>query len=152
MTYEEYIGSSDWHAKRQERLEFDGHKCVICHSEQNLSVHHLHYETMGQENVQHDLVTLCPNHHHLFDGLERWRRYSLRQRTITPIESTVSIRQEISYGMANSEVSVEVRAELPATYAQRTNSRPPQQVVETDEADQWQAEQDRRRLRRNGTA
>lgn len=108
-TYEKYIASSAWVIKRALRLEFDGHRCVICHATDNLSVHHLHYETLGNEDIQHDLVTLCPNHHHLFDGLERWRRYSLRQRAVTPIESTVSIRQEFSHGLGNSELQIDVR-------------------------------------------
>lgn len=151
MIYNEYISSPEWRAKRQERLEIDGHRCVVCHLTDDLEVHHLHYESLGNEDALNDLVTVCKRHHYFLGGIEKFQRYSLRKRVVTPIESTVTIRQEISYGMANSEVSIEVRAELPATYAQRADSRPAQQVDEANQTDQWQAEQDRRRLRIHGT-
>lgn len=140
--YYKYIESPAWQVKRQERLAFDGHRCAICHATENLSVHHLHYETLGNEDVQHDLISLCPNHHHLFDGLERFRRYSLKKREVTAIESTISIRQETQYGMARSEVQIDIS--LPNVDAQRADSRPNQQVVKVDEADYIQARQDRR--------
>lgn len=31
MDYHTYISSSIWKAKRQERLDFDTHRCAVCH-------------------------------------------------------------------------------------------------------------------------
>jgi hypothetical protein len=142
MNYEQYIKSAQWDKKRAERLEIDGHRCAICHATERLSVHHLHYETLTAEDARHDLITLCPNHHQLFDGLERWRRYSLRKREVTPMESVVSIRQEITYGMANGELQIDFYDN--AVNAQRTDGGPAQQVGQIDETDFIQEGQNRR--------
>lgn len=142
MDYYEYIKSPAWKVKRQERLAFDSHRCAICHTTENLSVHHLHYDTLGNEDAQHDLISLCPNHHHLFDGLERFRRYSLKKREVTIIESSVTIRQETQYGMVRSEVQIDIS--LPDANAQRADGGPNKQVVKVDQADFIQARQDRR--------
>ena len=43
-TYEQYLKSPEWEAKRLRAMEEDGHKCCICGSADNLQVHHLNYK------------------------------------------------------------------------------------------------------------
>lgn len=143
MNYEQYIGSAAWAKKRLERLEIDGHKCAVCHVIDRLSVHHLHYESLGDEDPLHDLITLCPNHHQLFDGLERFRRYALRKREVTVIETEIVVRQEIKHGLADSEVQIDVRST--DADALRRNGRSAQQMGKIDETDFREAPKNRRR-------
>lgn len=76
--YKMYIASDTWQGKRQQRIRHDNFKCVNCECQVVMSfspdtpdvpvgeVHHLHYATLGQENVFMDLVTLCPSCHNNF--------------------------------------------------------------------------------------
>lgn len=62
-TYYAYLNSPEWKVKRDQRLEIDGHKCVLCGGTERrgstLNVHHLTYDNVYMEDVRHDLVTLC---------------------------------------------------------------------------------------------
>lgn len=145
MNYEEYIKSAEWKTKREERLKIDGYKCVICKSETNLQVHHLHYETLGNEDPLHDLVTVCNSQcHRYFDTIERYQRYQKRQRKAEIISQTVQERKDIQYGMENITVSIDISVR-PAN-AQRADRRPAEQVVEINQADFVKTCQNRRRL------
>lgn len=57
--YLDYIQSEEWAKKAEQRRAIDGHKCAICGSTERLHVHHRHYRTLGNEDVEKDLVTLC---------------------------------------------------------------------------------------------
>lgn len=61
--YDKYLRSPEWQEKRQERLALDNHKCAFCKSTENLNIHHRTYENLGNEDVRHDLVTLCEKCH-----------------------------------------------------------------------------------------
>lgn len=63
MTYDEYLASPEWQEKRQARLELDGFQCQFCGSENDLCVHHVTYDRLGNEDVNFDLVTLCKDCH-----------------------------------------------------------------------------------------
>ena len=66
MTYEEYLKTEAWQEKRKQRLEIDEYKCRFCNSQENLTVHHISYERVGDEDVSFDLITLCwPCHQEL---------------------------------------------------------------------------------------
>lgn len=49
-----------------------GRVCARCYSKHRLHVHHKHYNTFGDENVQSDVAVLCEpcrmEYHALFDG------------------------------------------------------------------------------------
>lgn len=62
--YNEYLKSPEWSDKRRERLTLDDYECrfVGCHSTENLHVHHLNYDNVGDEEME-DLITLCHGHH-----------------------------------------------------------------------------------------
>lgn len=72
VNYKEYINSPKWKEKRSSRAVFDNYKCQYCGSDVSTydgdahtpNVHHLHYDTLGRENIETDLVTLCQQCHH----------------------------------------------------------------------------------------
>ena len=69
-SYDEYLESPHWKTVRTKRIERDGFRCVRCGTAKNLQVHHLSYDNFGQEDIEHDLVTLCRKCHedvHRFD-------------------------------------------------------------------------------------
>jgi hypothetical protein len=141
MDYKEYISSSGWKAKREERLQIDEYKCVVCKGNDGLQVHHLHYETLGNENARTDLVTACRKCHRYFDTIERFQRYQKRLRRVDAINQPVQERKDITYGMAGSAVQTNIS--LPTIDAQRADSRPNKQVVEINQTDFVQARQNR---------
>jgi len=61
--YQEYLNSKEWKDKREERLQIDNYRCVICKSKYNLQIHHLTYERIKEENILTDLITLCGKCH-----------------------------------------------------------------------------------------
>lgn len=64
--YKEYMLSHEWDQKRIQRLWIDDYECVMCGKtadEGRLHVHHIHYRTLGNENVMTDLCTLCDECH-----------------------------------------------------------------------------------------
>lgn len=62
MTYTEYIDSKEWLIKRTEVMAnpYYGrhHECFICRKKENLTVHHLTYDRLGNER-EDDLIILC---------------------------------------------------------------------------------------------
>lgn len=67
--YQEYLQSREWKQKRSEVLFRDGHCCQLCGDEDNLRVHHLTYNRVGDEAL-FDLVTLCTHCHAKEHGKE----------------------------------------------------------------------------------
>lgn len=61
----------DWKAKRKEILLRDMHRCVHCHNDKNLQVHHRQYHFIASEQKfrlpwdypGHLLITLCESCH-----------------------------------------------------------------------------------------
>lgn len=66
INYYEYIDSKEWKAKRQEAFAFYGERCSLCGKKKNLQVHHIHYRTLGKEDVR-DLTILCGGCHSSFE-------------------------------------------------------------------------------------
>ena len=87
--YDRYIQSVAWERKRLERLEIDGHACVMCGRPEDrcrngLQVHHISYTRLGNEDVGNDLVSLCPGCHkkiHAYYGRNRLANSSSRTLT-----------------------------------------------------------------------
>ena len=84
IEYERYMRSPQWRRKRQQRLDFDHHRCAACgipeSDEIHLQVHHTNYMHFRDEVIEHDLVSLCPAcHRKLHKALgygNDWRRRS----------------------------------------------------------------------------
>lgn len=77
--YKRYLRSPEWQIKRQQRLEIDGFKCVMCgrpasRCRSGLQIHHVSYARLGHEDVYRDLVSLCaPCHRKIHNFYDRVR-------------------------------------------------------------------------------
>jgi hypothetical protein len=73
--YQNYLASAHWQAIRERKLSSVDHRCEFraivthaydpsqrCAETKNLQVHHLHYQSIGNE-WNSDLEVLCPFHH-----------------------------------------------------------------------------------------
>ncbi|TXD45903.1 hypothetical protein [Polaribacter sp. IC073] len=60
--YRSYLNSKKWHDKRNEMLKFSDYKCSRCSKTENLQVHHLNYNTIGDESLG-DLDVVCVGCH-----------------------------------------------------------------------------------------
>lgn len=73
--YDGYYGES-WHRNRKRAIERDGGKCVICGADDRIEVHHITpFRKFGLENEQQanrleNLLTLCPDCHGRWEGVE----------------------------------------------------------------------------------
>lgn len=63
-TYDEYLTSPEWRFRRLQRLELDNYTCCMCGLPlPNLNIHHFTYHNIYHENIETDLVSLCPECH-----------------------------------------------------------------------------------------
>ena len=69
MSYQDYINSWMWKDKRDLVLRLRGYECERCGSKKHLNVHHLTYETIGNEGDE-DMIVLCRNCHKKEHGIE----------------------------------------------------------------------------------
>lgn len=94
MKYDQYLRTPEWKQKKANRLAFDNWQCGICHKPieegDRYETHHLRYNRLGHEDVETDLISLCPSCHQRFHSfwekanywensspLEHWKEYSL---------------------------------------------------------------------------
>lgn len=70
--YQEYLQSDHWLKTREERKKIDNYCCALCGSSENINVHHLSYDRVGEEIVELDLITLCNRcHFMLHDAIDK---------------------------------------------------------------------------------
>lgn len=70
--YDSYMSSMEWAIKRKEVFDAQGTSCIDC-GVSATDIHHLHYETLGDECPVKDLVPLCSICHsarHNMDHIE----------------------------------------------------------------------------------
>ena len=70
-TYEEYLQSWDWVRLRNREFARTDYRCEGCGfhgTDKQLEVHHLHYETLGREQVG-DVQVLCKRCHRHAHGI-----------------------------------------------------------------------------------
>ena len=72
VNYSEYLKSEWWQQLRTKRLKFDNWRCCMCGTGENLSVHHVTYERLGNEDLN-DLITLCRDCHKKYPHLNDLR-------------------------------------------------------------------------------
>lgn len=65
-SYEEYL-DSDWWKEKKTLILQETKKCEICGKEHQLYVHHLHYDTLGNE-TRKDLMVVCYDCHQKIHG------------------------------------------------------------------------------------
>jgi len=78
MRYRDYLRSDEWAHKRQEVFKRAGHRCQVCNSSYELTVHHRTYVDFGQEDVN-DLICLCWSCHKLFHEHRRLTYVEVRR-------------------------------------------------------------------------
>lgn len=67
--YDDYMSSKEWAIKRQECLSCHGDKCVFCGADFS-EIHHLHYDTLGDEDPAADIVPICSKCHREAHGID----------------------------------------------------------------------------------
>lgn len=78
--YSNYLLTGHWREVREARLIIDGYQCCECGSAKNLHVHHVSYDNLGNEDIEHDLITLCNRCH---DKLHRFEEAAKQYTVIT---------------------------------------------------------------------
>jgi len=63
LSYTDYLNSDEWKKKRAERLKLDNYECQCCGATDDLQIHHITYDRLGNENIDYDLITLCKKCH-----------------------------------------------------------------------------------------
>ena len=92
--YHDYLKSQEWQEKRSERLLIDQYKCQRCGSPMHLNVHHLNYDSVGNEDVYNDLITLCKYCHQIIEDQknsyknerEHYNQYNMAWKSARRIE------------------------------------------------------------------
>jgi hypothetical protein len=77
FTYEEYLQTPHWQAKRAEAIVFWEYKCSLCYSEGPLHVHHRNYYRLFGE-LMNDILVFCDSchtRHHSVLGLNEKLKY-----------------------------------------------------------------------------
>lgn len=79
MNYEDYLKTKEWRQKKADRLAFDNWQCGFCHAaidSDHYETHHLNYSRLGNEDMEHDLITLCrmchTNFHAVWERSKKW--------------------------------------------------------------------------------
>lgn len=62
MTYDEYMGSTEWSARARLARRRAGYRCMLCYRRAPLEVHHRTYERLGNEKDT-DVIALCAECH-----------------------------------------------------------------------------------------
>ena len=92
--YNQYINSIEWKNKRKKVLERDRYTCQECKTKsRSLDVHHLNYETIGDEDLG-DLISLCRECHkdlHTIIERERQKQLQLQKKSW---EEELKVRKE----------------------------------------------------------
>jgi 5-methylcytosine-specific restriction endonuclease McrA len=68
--YHAYIVSDRWKARAKCFIRLAGRRCQQCGSKRNLTVHHLHYRTLGVESKA-DVEVLCWPCHESLHAIDR---------------------------------------------------------------------------------
>lgn len=92
MLYQDYLITVHWQKTREQKLKDAGYKCEQCPRDENLEVHHLTYERLGEERMG-DLQALCPICHRKTHGIEPTSQDWSRARTAFGHETMEAHRQ-----------------------------------------------------------
>ena len=60
--YHNYLNTKEWFDKRNLALKFADYKCCRCSKKENLQIHHLNYNNIGNEYIG-DLEVVCSSCH-----------------------------------------------------------------------------------------
>lgn len=66
MTYRGYMKSAYWKKRKRDYFGKYGKKCAVCEKKYGVTLHHKKYTAKFGEELDEDLIPLCPKHHHEF--------------------------------------------------------------------------------------
>ena len=142
--YQRYISSKEWRVKRQKRLAIDGNECQTCGHDGSiyqLEIHHKHYRSFMEEDVERDLITLCSQCHEAITASIRGRRYEGIEIETEFLTTTANTRKDCD-GLEDDQISIDWR--LSDVDAQRAARKPFVCIVKSVEACHIQTRKDRR--------
>ena len=87
VNYRDYIHSEAWRERRLAKLEQAKYRCAKCGERDNLNVHHLNYDHLGNE-LSSDLIVLCRAHHWVADEIRKGRSVELEYQLDQPPEKS----------------------------------------------------------------
>lgn len=103
MTYEEYIQSDEWSARRSDYFSRHRRSCRACGKRSEIHLHHHTYERLFNE-IDSDLVALCDGcHKNVHDIHNSDRSVSLTEVTFSFIEKRRSKRRSVERKRRKSE-------------------------------------------------
>lgn len=71
--YSKYLESDNWKKIREQVLQRDNHKCTVCGTTDNLVIHHISYDNIGNEKIE-DLITVCEKCHNEIHSTRGWNK------------------------------------------------------------------------------
>lgn len=71
--YFKYLESDKWKKIREQVLQRDNNKCTICGASDNLIIHHVSYDNLGNEKIE-DLTTVCEKCHTKIHSTKNWNK------------------------------------------------------------------------------
>jgi 5-methylcytosine-specific restriction endonuclease McrA len=78
--HQAHLASPYWKSVRKLVKERDGHRCVLCNTPEDLTVHHRTYKHVGQEmDNLGDLTTLCRSCHEAYHAFKDKTRKAKRK-------------------------------------------------------------------------
>lgn len=140
IDYGQYMQSKEWSHKRLLRLKVDYFRCRTCWNTEDLEVHHLTYERLGNEEVS-DLITLCKYCHEVITCSIRERKYKSRELAF---ENVKDISKELRNDLEN--INSKIEFSLTSNPSQWQSSRPNESYCEGDKETLFKTEKDRCRL------
>ena len=72
--YHNYLNTKEWFDKRNLALEYADYKCCRCSKKENLQIHHLNYNNIGNEYVG-DLEVVCSSCHKKIHKINKQSNY-----------------------------------------------------------------------------
>lgn len=68
IDYHRYMASRAWALKKNAIKDRSGNTCERCHDAPHHNTHHLTYERLGTEDLDHDLIGVCRSCHEFLSG------------------------------------------------------------------------------------
>ena len=72
--YHNYLNTKEWFDKRNLALKFADYKCCRCSKKENLQIHHLNYNNIGDEYIG-DLEVVCSSCHKKIHKINKQSNY-----------------------------------------------------------------------------
>jgi len=117
MEYSQYLQTSHWQNKRQEKLE-DKPICQVCKSSSCINIHHKKYKYEGKSILfnerKEDLVTLCGSCHrllHKYFGIEV-HKLNKKICRIRRLMELGAVKKQAFYFASQDELFYSVKEEL----------------------------------------